>query len=583
MRKIIICLGCLIVAGCGETSKTVYKCSAEADAARCSADKEITFCRNGEWVVEKCAQACLYTQSGAICDNSSVQPACRAGESKCTSGGFMAECKSNGEWQYKACPGGCVDDVCDEGKPQPQPPEPGVARRCSSDKLSIEILDDKGQVSATRTCLQETGFASSCRKYSNGHVGCAMPDSCTGDFENGKCVGNIYLGCYKQTSSAFPYARSCAEVDMVCVADANLSGCYETCDDTNAAIACTDDGYYVSKCVEAAGKKVFVEAAAFCKDDSTSVTCSGGQTVEKPCYLGSKCLDSLGICVKLCTAADAGKLECGADGTLYECRNTDDGYTYVSLGTRECMGDILNICGKDEEHGGYKLTKTDCSTKTSEDLSGKTISYQCVNGYMGSQDFDLCAPINEGVPCGNVSENGVCIGSTLRYCDAADHILMEGDCKNSKDGFTSCTVVENFADCRKPCTAEGQAMCSILGGDTPMVSLCFADDRGGNLSLVDGTAVCADNKLYTCNLEGQLSIENCGAFGGVCENGRCLYPACRADLTPECLPDDAMISCLIDSDGLINGEAVQSMFCDRNGKCRRCEEGRVVDMSVPGN
>ena len=579
MRKIMICLGCLIVAGCGETSKTVYKCSADMDAARCTSDSAISYCRNGEWVEEKCQSSCMYSEAGAVCDKGSAEPVCRVGQSKCTGGGLWAECGSNGQWLYKSCLGGCADGVCNEGGSVPQPQKNRVMRRCSSDKLSIEYLDDKGDVSASRTCKQETGFESTCRDYSNGHVGCAMPDTCTGDFENGKCVNDIYLGCYKDGARPLPFARSCAELDMICLADADLSGCYRECDDTNAAIACTDDGYYVSKCVNAAGKKVVTEAPAFCKNDNVSVICSNKQTVEIFCLPGSKCLNSFGNCVKLCTAEDAGKLECGTDGMLYECQNTDDGYIYVSLGSRECFDDMLNICVTDEESGGYKIKVTDCSTKTSVDASGNTISYRCVNNYL-SPGADLCAPIEpdiEGVPCGSVTENGVCIGSKLRYCHADDHILMEGDCRNDKDGFTSCSVISGYADCRKPCTVKGQAKCTVLGGDTPMVSLCFADDNGGNLTFVDGTDVCVDNKLYTCSLNGEVHIENCGAFGGVCENGRCVYPACRADLTAECLPDDAMISCLVDSDGLINGEAVQSMFCDKDGKCRHCEQGRIVE------
>ncbi len=584
MRKICFFVGCLILAGltgCNEGYRVKLKCDEKVDLPRCTADSSaVEVCKKGYWEQKSCESACVYGPDGAICDADRKIAICTAGQRKCTDGGFLAECGADAKWQYRACPGGCVNNICNE---EVAPPEPGTPtpkknlamRRCSSDKRAIEVVDASGNVKETLVCVEMTGFESTCQEYSNGHVGCTMPETCEGVFEKGHCVGDIYLGCDDRFIDPVPYARSCAETDMVCVADNGLNGCYETCDAPGADIACDAKGISVERCLAVGGKNVVVRSAYVCKDDSHSVSCAVGNIVEKVCDSGSKCLDSLGICVKFCDAADAGKFECDNYGELFQCQPVEDGYGWISVGKRECDGDFLNSCREDDS--GYTLRTTDCLHYV-DPQSGKQTPGRCVSNYGYYTDYDVCYPITEGVECGDVTEDGVCLGSKLRYCDEDDHILMEGDCsKRTEDGYTSCSVVAGYADCRKPCRESGKGTCSLsAGGESYLLTICAPDDGGGNLSYVEGEVICVGDKLYSCSATGTVVIENCAAFGGVCHVNHCAYPACRADLEPVCI-DDAMIACRIGADGILSGEAVQTMFCDAEGNCRHCEQGKVVE------
>ena len=580
MKKWCVCLGCLSLLGCNEGYRVKLKCDPAVDLPRCAEDENaLMICKDGVWIRNSCEQACVYTENGAACDKQ--VGTCFVGEQTCTSGGFLAVCDANARWTYRVCPGGCKDKVCDETIPEPEPEEPQpervTNRRCSTDKLSIEYLNAENNVIETRSCIEVTGFESTCRAYANGHVGCAMPDSCIGAFENGECKDNKYFGCDRRYFYPRPYVVSCDVTGTTCVSDAGVSGCYEMCSNPNAAMVCSNDGTAVERCVTVGQKNVVVRDVAVCKDDSTSVVCTDGRIEEKICDSGYKCLKSKGICAELCDAEHVGQLKCSPSGELLNCEATDDGYAYVSVGRRHCLGDELNLCVSDN-FGGYALKKTDCATNYVDPDSGEPLPYRCVTDYQYYLDWDLCMPVNDqGVECGNVTESGVCIGSKLRYCHAEDHILMEGDCAKSQDGYTNCSVVSGYADCRKPCRDSGKGTCTLeADGITYALSLCTPADGGGNLTLVDGEAICSGNKLHTCNSSGEMVVENCEAFGGICDLNGCSYPACRADLGSVCLMDDMMVSCRIGSDGLLEGEAVQTMFCDADGKCRHCEQGKVV-------
>ena len=615
MRNKLLLLVCLTAIGCNEGPQVPEKCQDNADKPRCTEDgTAIEICVNKRWERKSCAEACVYTESGAVCDKSSETAECQPGDKYCTANGLLAECGSDSKWAYSVCAGGCKDAKCavpetectpgekqctEDGRlaecgsdskwaysecangckdgqcttpePKPEPQKEAIAdRRCSSDKKAIELLNAAGKVVETLPCTQ-TGFETECRSYSNGHVGCAMPEACTGAFEKGKCHGDTWLGCNTDLIVPQPYAQDCTKLDSVCADGELFGGCYKTCTNTKASFRCTKDGL-VSRCVQAGEQKIQAEATAVCKSETVSVSCSNGKTVETTCGSGAKCLESLGVCSDLCSASEVNSLKCSESGEMHVCQAVREGYAYVSAGRRHCLGDILNTCV--DNNGTYSVKQTDCANYV--DDKGTTIKARCVSDYGYYTDYDVCMPVVEGAPCENITDSGVCVGTKLRYCHTDYNILMEGDCAQSQDGFTRCSVVSEFADCRKPCSKSGEASCALgSDGETYVLSLCMEQDNGGNLTVVNGTTVCSGNTLYACSQTGTVEIENCEASGGVCDKNRCIYPACAAN-TVQCLADNAVIACDTKSDGMIKGEALQSMFCDENGTCISCKDGNVV-------
>ncbi|MBQ9394147.1 MAG: hypothetical protein IJU23_01345 [Proteobacteria bacterium] len=578
MRKYLlsfVCLCCVFTA-CNHSSED--ECSSR-DMAHCSSDGlSILYCKNGSWTkLATCdAQHVCGYMDGAVQCLQNEQAKC--GSQVTCSNNVLQKCGEDGFWHYETCP---VGTACENNACTPQPVEPVkevygiVKRQCSADKKSIELVDTLGKVTS-RTCLSEVGFDTVCETFSNGHVGCVLPKTCTADFpSSGRCVDSLLMRCDERFISPKPVIDDCSAIGRVCAAVGGNAECREVCTTVGEYSCQTRNGLeYVSKCLEVGTQKVSQEALELCENESTSVKCSDEDVVRTTCGDGEKCLNSQNRCVEICTADDIGAIKCSKSGEVVECAKVEEGYAYVSRGRRHCDGDINIVCSKDEETGAVSEKRIDCTKSEMED--GSIQALKCVTNLMYYEDFDVCFEVEDGDPCGELDEAGICDGTVLKYCDTQfDHAISK-DCTTDKDGFTNCSVYEGYAACWASCSKAGTANCSYNASiEAYGLTLCVPDEKTGKNIEIDGESICLGDVLYACDGKGKVVKTDCAVNGGRCDANACVYPACKGE-EPTCLADDLMISCEVSSEGAILGSAMQTMTCRPDGNCQICKDGKVV-------
>ena len=579
-------LTAILAAGCHDDKGA---CVSSLDQPWCSPDgTERHYCAGHQWQTESCGNnaICAYTGDGAACvEGKKADFKCdQKGRRFCTSNNIAQVCQTDGTWIFVACASNetCQDGECVQtgpGQTQPQETEGIFAQRCSTDGKSVETVDTQGNVKS-ETCLSLVGFETSCKTYQNGHVGCEMPDSCGAVFsEDCNCVNDdLLLGCDMDFVIPKPFERSCGQTGQVCRRIHGKSACMDTCaaaDDK--AISClTKDGVtYASRCVAADKGNVVETGISLCLDDHTSVTCSQNAPQEKACLTGESCIDEIGTCIEICGASEAGKVKCDSNGDMTQCQQIGGVYGYVSVGKRHCVADVLVSCQKDSADI-YQVKETDCRTYMH---NGELLECSCQMDYQ-YPDMDVCIPVTKGDPCNGEKSSGHCDGSTLVYCVEEDDALVRSDCSKNRDGFTSCSEYAHFADCRKPCSTAGKSTCSMAAdGASYYVNVCVPSDSDSSLTLVEGDAICFGDILYQCNSDGESVQTDCSVNGGRCDISRCVYPACSQNQAPLCFSDNALLTCQIEDNGLVTGSTVQTVSCDKDGNCMKCNDGEIVRYS----
>lgn len=546
---------------CGNDGRTLYVC--ESGAA---------------WTAQPCAvgEYCVYAEGSASCRplGSTAEPSsCDVGVSECFSQSMARRCNADGFWNYYVCDGlqTCQNGICEAVLTPDAPEKGGISQVCGADGKSIETTTADGKTT-TASCLSLVGYETSCRTFANGLVGCEQPTACGGAFsEEGACAGTRRMYCNTDFITPRPEIEDCAISDRVCAVVADKAVCLSSCTASDdAAVSCTDDDL-VSRCVTSeGGKNVTQSAPSLCIDENTSVTCAGGNTQTSSCADGESCLAQTGTCSKMCSKEQVGEGICDDSGNLFICRAVAERYAYVAVGRRECLDDTLVSCQKNDETQKYDIKSTNCLEYVHTD--GTKYPSHCHNDYQ-YPDMDVCVPIAEGDPCGDITNAGRCDGNVLSYCIEVDNVLSTGACGSG----TICSVYADFADCRTSCSNMGFATCRMdSSGMGYVVSLCAPDQNDETLSLIDGTAVCMGDILYSCDENGKTTTVDCTANGGVCEVSACVYPACSIDQAPQCTHEGTILSCQINAQGKVLGTSVQSVSCTPDGACSRCENGVVV-------
>ena len=584
---IILAVMMSILAGCDDSPE----CSA-IDAPHCSPDgKGILTCEDGRWVNAPCDSglACANIGSGVLCVDESAISVCLPGTTHCYDGGILQTCSVDGHWEFRACgtnmacrngvcrevithvtPGGEVptdpdtpDVPTDPDTPDvptdPDTPEDPVSGsmtvRCNGP--DVEYVDEEGAVTRL-TCMEDVGFAGQCEAFGSGLAGCALPSACDDAFSvAGTCAGDRRLWCDERYIVPKPSVEDCAVQGARCAMDAGAAYCVKACSASGFSCSKSGDVEMVAGCREYDGISGSRTAASLCEDAATAVTCVNGAVVETACGADEACYDSLGICAPKCESSDAGSVMCRADGAVLLCQKIYEGYAYVSVGRRHCKGDTLIQCA--ENDGAYALREVDC---TAYEKEGAIIVGTCVTDYNYYEDMDICLANVEGDPCGDLTNDGICDGNILKYCDDTYHLASSSDCSKNKDGFNTCSVYEGYADCRKSCKTSGAAACSYQPSyEAYLVTLCAPDAQSGSLVEIEGSSICLGESLYACDADGNTMIKDCTADGGRCDVDRCVYPACRLSEDAVCLVSGGGLSCEVHEDGHVVGTTIDKDMC----------------------
>lgn len=584
-----ICLACAFAGvSCNDDEK-------ECDYSQrdyCSADATtINRCRSGKWMPTYCdtGTSCAYVEDKPTCVAFSPETStCTPGAVKCHGDTIASKCVDSGSglgtWRNEVCSpaAACKDGVCvADSTPKPDPADPSsiAKQKCTDDNKGVETTFADGSVS-TKSCLELVGFEADCRVYSGGLVGCSMPEVCDDVFsETGTCHENELRRCDMRFLEPRPIVEDCAQFGKdtphVCAVTSGKAACRATCSAPDpSSIVCKDA--IASRCVvSTSGVNVVETGASLCIDERTQVSCNGDTVVTKTCGDGSACVDSLGICVTLCDEAHKDEAHCDSDGNLSICQAIGTIYGYAPVGKRECLDDILVSCA--EADGVYAPKRTDCNRI--EHTDGNTYFAHCQTEYQGMPDYDICVPAAEGEPCNGMTAEGACDGNTLSYCLVEDDVIQTKTCDTNSDGRTVCSVYADYADCRRPCTTSGAASCSFdKSTESYIVSLCApSQSNAASLTLVDASAICLGDILYSCDANGKTTTTNCAANGGVCDATACVYPLCSANHPSQCTAADEILACQIDENGVIRGISKQSISCAPDGKCQTCQGGKVVE------
>ena len=576
-----------ITSGCGYRDSG---CDEGIDQPKCGTNGRILWiCESSEWQSNPCGEdmLCAYTEKGASCvQGQAVQANCgKEGVKLCTSGGLLQVCQKDGSWRFTVCDatqicqnGSCVDSGVTPVEPKPE--LKGIARQqCSTDGKSVETVDSDGNITS-QTCLDLVGFETQCKTYKTGHAGCELPESCNDVFsEDGTCVGDdILLGCDMDYVIPQPFEQSCQSLGQICRSNHGKSSCMTRCNQPGSSFSCMEsEGLeLVSHCISLGSDNVLETGTSLCSDDHTSVSCMNGTVNETTCENGETCVANLGICSKLCQQSDLNQVICDSDGYVFQCQAVSDMYVYVSMGKRHCLDDILITCP--ETNTGYELKETNCRTYMH---NGELIECSCQMDYM-YPDMDGCVPVVQGDSCNGEKESGHCEGNELVYCVEEDDALVRTNCAQDQDGYSICSQYAGFSDCRRSCSTAGNATCSLSSdGESYYVNLCAPDENNGTLTMIEGDGVCLGNVLYSCDASGTPISKDCSANGGICDASRCVYPACSKVTAPVCMMDDALLSCQMDENGLMIGMTMQTVSCDANGNCIKCENGSVSHFQLP--
>lgn len=562
----------------------VDECSDTLDAMHCSNDATaLLMCLNGKWVSSPCtvSEICGYTSEGPKCLVTDMTAPCTPGTTLCAAN-MVQKCNDAGKWSYEICNGTCQNGVCttsstpsEPQNPQnPQNPAPnltGIIKfQCSADKKSIETVYHDGTIT-TQTCLQAVGFDAECNEYSNGLAGCTLPESCNDIFsQNGTCAAENRRYCDTQYIIPKPAIENCAAQGKTCSMIHGKAQCRTACD-TPSALSCTviDEIEYITLCANDGTTSSTHTAETVCISNNESATCQDGEIVKTTCDANTQCIADLGKCAEICTADKTGDIKCTETGELVMCSAVSTGYAYISLGMRHCDGNTRLSCKKDDA-GIYTKTETDCTHYT--DNNGNIVSGTCVTELQYYPDMDVCYfdPTSDG-RCNALKDAGICEGSILKYCDETSDNAYTVNCAANQTK-SMCSVFAGYADCRKPCSQAGKAVCSTVEEMT-MVKLCAPDDATGITTEIEGQAICLGNELYTCDENGNTQITNCAANGGICQTNACVYPACTS--APVCLADDAILACQITSDGQVLGASLETTWCLPNGTCHSCSNGQL--------
>lgn len=563
-------------------------------AAYCSADATtIHRCRSGKWTPTVCdtGTACAYIDDKPVCVKYAPDSAtCNLGSTKCLSQTMAAKCidLGNGKtaWRNEICASNaqCIDGACLVNLTPAPPPVAStsiVSQRCTPDNKSVVTTRADGTVTTT-SCVELVGFDAQCQTYSGGLAGCAKPKACDETFsEAGTCFGNQLRRCDMRYIVPRPIVEDCSQNGVqppqICAVTSGKAACRATCSAPDAA-AVTCSQSLATRCVaSASGENVVETGASLCVDAQTQVSCNGDEVVTKACGTGETCIASLGKCIELCDSANENEVKCSASGELSICQAMGSIYGYAPTGKRHCLGDTLIQCTTTD--GVYAPKKTDCNNYVHTD--GTTYYAHCQSDYQGMPDYDICVPAQEGEPCNGLTSEGKCDGNTLSYCLDEDDVVVTKDCSTNTSGMTTCSVYGNYADCRRSCTASGAAQCSYNSQtEAYIVSLCAPSQVDAKaLTVIDATAICLGNVLYSCDASGKTTTTDCAANGGICDTTACVYPLCSANMAPQCTAANEIVACQVHDGGEVYGISKQSVTCAPNGKCQACKDGKIVDVN----
>ncbi|MCL2326444.1 MAG: hypothetical protein FWC40_08140, partial [Proteobacteria bacterium] len=385
------------------------------EPARCGEDaaKRVT-CESGRWKVTECEEGrrCVNTVQGAVCLSGGPDAqGCVPGTTQCSGKGLIQTCGQDAEWVFTVCANGgtCVDGACvDGGGTLPGDAEHVIARRCGADGKSIDdVYVDRVR---NTSCLELTGFETTCETYRYGLVGCAWPGACNDTFsEGGTCIGDTLAFCDMAFLQPRPGVIDCTARGSICATRHHKAQCARTCEAPSASPVCVSAAGVsrVERCVAHGEGHVVESGMRLCLDETTSATCDGQDVIQARCDAGETCLAELGYCTQVCTAEVEGSLRCFEGLTvlgtpfarLQQCQAlAGGGFAFVDVGSRHCLGDeTLAICAKGDD--SYAIREVDCGNYVTQN---GVVPARCVTDYGGYPDYDVCFPRTQGPPCGSI-------------------------------------------------------------------------------------------------------------------------------------------------------------------------------------
>lgn len=576
----------------GVTGGTTGGCTPNCGGKECGPDGCGGFCGicgrgtscnpQGQCAQVECAPKCTGKQCGpdgcgGFCGICPAGQSCN-GAGTCTDGGgsgCLPKCDG------KTCgPDGCgnlcgkcgAGEVCND-----------EAGSCTLPTSSCGTIDEVGE------CQQENTVAVSCKagkllavvcnpdkqlvcgynpvknKYDCIKPGCTP--NCTGkECGSDGCGG----GCGQCKPTETCNSNGVCTLGDVCVASCQGKVCGPDGCGGQCGICGGDDTCVDGECLDPTGPCDPDCAGKQCGSDGCGGSCGTCQATET-CSAG-KCSSSS------CSPSCVGK-SCGGDGCGGDCGTCPDSQTCDSAGHCLTPGDCGNltyegacqdettvtwcasgtvmtqdcksygddhVCAWIESQETYwcqTKCQAACATKECGDNGCGETCGECDSGKV-CNGIGKCVPAGGGGECGDISYQGVCEGTTLKWCDSAG-TLHTSNC--GQYGKVCAWLPEfEFNGCKVgDCTPN----CFIAGGDpdNPEVKQC-GDDGCGNQC-----GVCALDK--TCQA-GKCAVgggSDCGDvdLAGTCEGDVLKFCAGGSLLTQDCATTDK--TCGFDPEGGTSG------------------------------
>ncbi len=312
-------------------------------------------------------------------------------------------------------------------------------------------------------------------------------------------------------------------------------------------------------------------------------------------------IGEMGVCegktLKYCENDQVKVLECNS-----YCGLTHDDKQNITFGCRnrpqEACGEIdaFGICDGNTLKYCYDKDKDLLEVVECEHFCGDT---QDENGVVFKACVDEEPPELE--PCGEVPDEGVCDGKTLKYCSTTDDKLHKKICPfacgpvtDEEGTYYDCVDVEACGEINDLGVCDGK-MLKYCGADDTLVKVncenfCgFTQDSNGIWGRdcidvepepcgdIDAFGVCDGNVLKFCDVDTQeLVFRTCGAFCGdaVDEHGY-TYKDCVSEAPVEACGD-------VTADGICDGKdrkyceggELKVEHCDV--ECKSSDDGKAI-------